>query len=117
MARMYSTHFSLSPSIYPHLLALVESFEKRETYTPKFEDINRIYKDGIEILVKKETGLSRFLHTLPIATEEEQRAPENRFSLKGPLVRGPRSKAPRVPECVSTKSREERSWRSPSGCV
>ena len=66
---------------------LVRAFDQRAEYPVKFEDVNSIYKEGLEIIVEDEEAVSKFLLSLPLdSTESEEEMNPNRFSIKGPFV-------------------------------
>ncbi len=69
---------------------MVHSFEKRTDYLTKFDDINSIYKEGIELISDEATGdggktaqsaaSSQAAGALPQAPEE------GLYTIKGPFV-------------------------------
>ncbi len=93
---VYAVQFSLGPSVYPHILELVRAFEKRAGYPVKFEDINSIYKEGIELISEEPPGSksTQSLVSSPIAAATATpTAKDQLFTIKGPFVRFP----PRTP--------------------
>ena len=70
------------------MLELVKAFDKRATFATLYEDINTIYKEGIEIVVENGNGdgLSKIMCDLTLDTPESQQSEQNRFILKGPFV-------------------------------
>ena len=85
--------FTLSPCIYVDLMRMVEAFKNRQPFTTVHENISNVYKDGLELFVKKCSGLSKFLHELPLdppsgppANSQDGKADANGFIIRGPFV-------------------------------
>ena len=65
---------------------LVKAFDNKEDFPTRFPDIDEFYKDGIEILIKKQFGLSKDLHELPIDATDPSIMKMNKFEIKGLFV-------------------------------
>eukprot|EP01022_Parablepharisma_sp_SALTPOND_P029317 TRINITY_DN73128_c0_g1_i1.p2 TRINITY_DN73128_c0_g1~~TRINITY_DN73128_c0_g1_i1.p2 ORF type:complete len:220 (+),score=31.60 TRINITY_DN73128_c0_g1_i1:712-1371(+) len=65
-------------------MELIDTFDKRANYTTKFEDINSVYKEGIEIITEEIDPLAKLAGSLIESPDSE----ENQFSIKGPYGLG-----------------------------
>lgn len=77
--------FTVSDSVVPSYLSLVDAFTKGADFVPPFPDINTIQKDHLELYLKKMGPFSDFMHDFPIG-EEEKKGVKNEFKVRGPFV-------------------------------
>ena len=85
MSRNFACLFTPSDSILNHYLALLEAFNKGESFSQKFTDINNVQKDYLELFVKKAGEFSSFMHDFPFG-KEDIKGIKNEFKVKGPFV-------------------------------
>jgi len=88
--RIYSLSFTLSPYLYHCLIEMVNSLQKRKPFVSPFQNINLSFKPYLDLFVKKQTGVSKYLCEMPLIEQKNKEcsspASGHSFTLKGPYV-------------------------------
>ncbi len=86
MARNYACMFSLSETLAPHYVNMVQAFNKGEDFVSPYHDIASLRKPHLELFVKKLSTFSSFLHEVPLAEDGSSPGYQNDFQILGPFV-------------------------------
>ena len=83
--RNFGLFFTATEKLLPEYLKLIKAVTNGDDWVPPFENINEVFRDGMEFFMKKKEGFSKLVSEISLPGEPSFDVLNCQFKIKGPF--------------------------------